>query len=379
MAEKRDYYEVLGVDKTATQDQIKSAYRQLAKKYHPDINKGPDAPKKFQEVQEAYEVLSDAEKRKTYDQFGMGAFDNNGANGFQNGGFNGFSQGDFGDFGDINDIFSQFFGGGRSRRNSNTPRKGEDTIVQVKLSFDQAVKGAKVDIPLNYVATCDHCHGSGAETPDDIQTCPTCHGSGRVRTRKQTIFGTMETEDYCPTCQGTGKKITKKCSCCHGAGQVKKNETITVDIPHGVDTGDRMNVKGKGQAGINGGENGNLIITFDVQPSQTFVRKGADIYFNAPISISDALLGAVVSVPTINGEVDLTIPACTEPGTILKMANKGVTLPNGKVGNQYVTINVKFPKSLNGEQKELIEKFDNIENAKSNGVFSWLKKKIKGK
>ncbi len=378
MADKRDYYEVLGVDKNATQDEIKSAYRRLAKQYHPDLNKSPDAPEKFKEVTEAYEVLGNAEKRKQYDQFGHAAFDNNGANGFQ-GGFNGFQGADFGDFGDINDIFSSFFGGGGARRGGrNMPQNGEDRVVQINLSFDDAVKGTKVDIPLDYMDVCPHCHGTGAENPDDVTTCPTCRGQGRVRVRKQTIFGVMETEDVCPDCHGTGKKVTHKCSQCKGQGSVRKQETITLNIPHGVDTGDRMNVRGKGNPGINGGENGNLIVTFNVKPSQTFVRKGADVYINAPISISDALLGAVVTVPTVTGDCDLNIPACTEPGTILRMSGKGITLPSGKTGNQYVTVNVKFPKNLSSEQKDLISKFDEAENKKGS-IFSWLKRKSRNK
>ncbi len=378
MADKRDYYEVLGVDKNATQDEIKSAYRKLAKQYHPDLNKSPDAPEKLKEVTEAYEVLGNAEKRKQYDQFGHAAFDNNGANGFQ-GGFNGFQGADFGDFGDINDIFSSFFGGGGARRGGrNMPQNGEDRVVQINLSFDDAVKGTKVDIPLDYMDVCPHCHGTGAENPGDVTTCPTCRGQGRVRVRKQTIFGVMETEDVCPDCHGTGKKVTHKCSQCKGQGSVRKQETITLNIPHGVDTGDRMNVRGKGNPGINGGENGNLIVTFNVKPSQTFVRKGADVYINAPISISDALLGAVVTVPTVTGDCDLNIPACTEPDTILRMSGKGITLPSGKTGNQYVTVNVKFPKSLSSEQKDLINKFDEAENKKGS-IFSWLKRKSRNK
>lgn len=375
MAEnKRDYYEVLGINKTATQDEIKSAYRKLAKQYHPDLNKSPDAPAKFKEVQEAYEVLSDQQKRAQYDQFGFAAFDNNGANGFQQG-FNGFQQGDFGDFGDINDIFSSFFGGGSSRaRRSNMPRTGEDKVVQVKINFDQAVRGTKVDIPLSYVQTCPTCHGSGAKSPDDVTTCSTCRGTGRVRTRRQTIFGVMESEEECPTCHGKGKTVKNYCDHCHGSGRVQVNETITVNIPQGVDTGDTIRIAGKGEPGVNGGESGSLIIQISVSPSQTFVRKGADVYINAPISYTDALLGATVTVPTVSGDCDLVIPPCTEPNTILRMAGKGITTPKGKVGNQYVTINVKFPKSLNNEQKELIKKLDDIETKKG-GFFNWFKKK----
>lgn len=373
--QKRDYYEVLGVNKTATQDEIKSAYRKLAKKYHPDLNKSPDAPAKFKEATEAYEVLSDENKRKQYDQFGHAAFDNNGANGFQ-GGFNGFGgAGGFEDFGDLGDLFSSFFGGGSTRgRRSNMPRRGADRTVQVKISFDQAVKGAQVDIPLSYVDTCPDCHGSGAQNPNDVETCKTCGGRGRVRMRRQTLFGMMESEEECPNCHGTGKTIKHKCDHCHGSGRVQVNETITVNIPHGVDTGNKIRISGKGEPGINGGPTGDLIIQIHVAPSQTFVRKEADVYINAPISYTDALLGGTITVPTVTGDCDLVIPPCTNPGTILKMAGKGITTPNGKIGNQYVTINVKFPKSLNSEQKELIKKLDDIESSKGT-LFGLFRKK----
>lgn len=373
--QKRDYYEVLGVNKTATQDEIKSAYRKLAKKYHPDLNKSPDAPAKFKEATEAYEVLSDENKRKQYDQFGHAAFDNNGANGFQ-GGFNGFGgAGGFEDFGDLGDIFSSFFGGGSSRaRRNNMPRRGADRTVQVKISFDQAVKGTKVDIPLSYVDNCPECHGTGAKTPNDVETCKTCGGRGRVRMRRQTLFGMMESEEECPDCHGTGKTIKRKCDHCHGAGRVQVNETITVNIPHGVDTGNKIRISGKGEPGVNNGPSGDLIIQIQVAPSQTFVRKEADVYINAPISYTDALLGGTITVPTVTGDCDLVIPPCTNPGTILKMSGKGITTPNGKTGNQYVTINVKFPKSLNSEQKELVKKLDDIESSKGS-LFGLFRKK----
>jgi molecular chaperone DnaJ len=384
MADKRDYYEVLGVSKTATPDEIKSAYRTLAKKYHPDLNHDADAPEKFKEVTEAYEVLSDPQKRQQYDQFGMAAFDNNGQNGFQQG-FNGFSgqgqEGEGGDFGDINDIFAQFFGGGASssggRRRSSGPRQGEDRGVTVKLSFDQAVNGTRVDIPLDYVRTCPNCHGTGARSEDDIQTCPTCRGQGRVRMRRNTIFGVMESEETCPDCGGSGKRVTAKCPNCHGTGRVKVQETITVNIPGGVDTGDKIRIAGKGNSGINGGPDGDLIIQIEVAPSQTFTRKGADVYISANISVSDALLGATVAVPTVHGDVDLNIPSCTEPDTILKMGGQGIRLPNGRLGNEYVTVKVKFPKSLNGKQKDLVTQFDSEEDSKGQGFFAWLRHKKK--
>ena len=379
MAEKKDYYEVLGVDKNATQDQIQHAYRTLAKKYHPDLNHSPDAPEKFKEVSEAYEVLKDPQKRAQYDQFGHAAFDNNGANGFQNG-FNGFGGGfSEADFGDINDIFSQFFGGGaRGARRSNVPRKGADKKVTIKLSFDQAVNGAKVDIPLDYIKTCPDCHGTGAKSDQDIVNCPTCHGTGRVRTRRQTIFGMMESEGVCPDCGGTGKHVKNKCPTCHGQGRVRVSETITVNIPKGVDDGDVIRIAQKGDAGVNGGPNGDLIIAIQVSKSQIFERRGADIYTSVDVSLADALLGASVTVKTVKGDYTLNVPACTQPNTVLKMADMGVTLPNGKVGSQYVKVNVVFPKSLNQEEKDLIRQFDEAESRKPQGVFSWLRSKFKG-
>lgn len=369
--QKRDYYEVLGIDKNATQDQIKSAYRKLAKQYHPDLNKSADAPEKFKEVTEAYEVLSDEKKRAQYDQFGFAAFDNNGANGFQGGGFNG---ADFSDFGDLGDIFSSFFGGGTRSSRSNMPHRGNDRLVHIKINFDQAVKGAKVDIPISYVGQCKDCNGTGAKSTSDVETCKTCNGRGRVRTRRTTIFGVMESEEVCPSCHGAGKTIKRKCDHCHGSGRVQVNETITVNIPKGVDNGDKIRIQGKGEPGTGGAGNGDLIIEIEVTPSQSFVRKGADIYLNIPISYTDALLGATVTVPTVTGDCDLVIPACTEPNTILKMSGKGVTTPNGKTGNQYVTINVKFPKSLTKEQQDLVKNLDELENKKG-GIFNWFKRK----
>ncbi len=381
MAEKRDYYEVLGVDKSASADEIKSAYRKLAKKYHPDLNHDPDAPAHFKEVTEAYEVLSDPKKRQAYDQFGQAAFDQNGAGGFQNANFNGADGSGFEGFGDFGDIFSQFFGGGATgrRRSSKTPRKGNDTLRRVKLSFNQAVHGAKIDIPLTYVDNCPDCHGTGAKDASSITTCPTCGGTGYVQTRRQTLFGTTISEEVCPDCGGSGKKITAKCQTCHGIGKVQKKETITVNIPHGVDTGDKRRISGKGEAGINGGPNGDLVLVIEVAPSKTFVRKGADVYTNISISVSDALLGTSVSVPTVDGEADLNVPACTEAGTILKRSKAGITLPSNSTGDEYVTVQVKFPKTLTEEQKSLIQQFGEIENKRPNGIFSWFKTKFKKK
>lgn len=371
MATKRDYYEILGVDKNASQDDIKHAYRTLAKKYHPDINHDADAPEKFKEVQEAYEVLSDSQKKAMYDQYGHAAFDQNGAGGFGGQQAN-FSQADFGDLGDI---FSQFFGGGaRSSGRNNMPRKGSDVGVRINLSFDEAVHGCKKDISLDYVRACPDCNGTGAKNGTDFETCRTCSGKGHVHTRRQTLFGMMESDEVCPDCHGSGKRIRTKCEHCHGSGRVNGKETITVTIPNGVDNDQSIKIQGKGNPGANGGPSGDLIIKLFVSSSKTFTRKGADVYTNVSISVWDALLGCVVTIPTVNGDVDLTVPPATEPNTILKLSGKGITLPNGKTGDQYATVSVKFPKKLNSKQTELIKQFAAEEENKG-GLFSWLKAK----
>ncbi len=388
MAEKRDYYEVLGVSKTASDDEIKSAYRKLAKQYHPDLNKAPDAAEKFKEVTEAYEVLSDKNKRAQYDRFGMGAFDNNGQGGFSGFSGAGMNAEDF-EFGDLGDIFSQFFGGGAPNAKagrSSMPQRGQDRLVGLDISFEDAVNGCKKDLNIKYVASCPDCKGTGAENGTSFKTCPTCNGKGRVLRRTQSIFGMMQSESICPDCHGSGKTIINKCPHCHGSGRVQKEEVITLTIPHGVDSGSKLRIAGKGEPGINGGENGDLIIQLRVKDSPDFIRDGADIKLDLNISVIDALLGCIITVPTVQGDCDLTIPALTEPNTILKMTGKGVTLPNGKTGNQYVKIIVKFPKKLSSEEEKLLNELSNGEQfsklsvdkiQKSSSIFSRIKNKIK--
>lgn len=389
MAEKRDYYEVLGVSKTASDDEIKSAYRKLAKQYHPDLNKAPDAAEKFKEVTEAYEVLSDKNKRAQYDRFGMGAFDNNGQ-----GGFSGFSgagmNGEDFDFGDLGDIFSQFFGDGATRssagRSSSVPQKGDDRLVGLDIDFMDAVKGCKKDIRVQYVTNCSSCHGTGAENGTSFKTCPTCNGKGRVLKRSQSIFGMMQQETICPDCHGSGKVIINKCPDCHGSGRVSKDETITINIPHGVDTGTKIRIEGKGQPGINGGPNGDLYIQLRVINNTGFTRDGADIKIDLNISVIDAMLGCIVTVPTVYGDCDLTIPSLSEPNTILKMTGKGVTLPSGKTGNQYVTLNIKFPKKLSASEEKALNELSASDNfaklsvdkiQKNTSLFSRIKSRMR--
>lgn len=359
MANKRDYYEVLGVSKSASQDEIKSAYRKLAKQYHPDINKDPDAPKKFEEIQEAYDVLKDEQKKAQYDQFGHAAFEQ-GAGGF--GGAGGFNGGGFGGAGfeDLNDIFSSFFGGGSRRggRQSSGPRKGEDALYRIKIDFMDSIKGRKITIPLDYEEQCPHCHGSGAESPSDVSQCPRCRGTGTVRTRQQTIFGAMESQGTCPECHGTGKKVTKSCHECGGSGYKRVRKEVEVSIPAGISNGQQIRLAGKGDRGVNGGENGDLYVEVQVKNHPQFRREGDDIHIDVTLSFIDAALGDEIEVDTVYGKYKIDVPAGTQPDTILKMRGKGVkNLRTQNPGDQYLHIKLKTPEKLSRTQKELLEQF----------------------
>ncbi len=373
MAEKRDYYEVLGLSKSASKDEIHSAYRKLAKKYHPDINKDPDAPKKFEEVQEAYDVLSDDNKRAQYDQFGFAAFSQGGSTGgagnpFQGGGFSG--QG----FGDVNldDIFASFFGGGARRRSSQAtgPQKGNDTLYRCKISFMDAINGRHITIPLTYDEPCDHCQGSGAESPSDITTCPHCGGSGYVAQRQQTIFGVMESQTTCPHCHGTGKIIRKKCSACGGNGYHRVKKDLDVTIPPGINAGQQIRVKGKGERGINGGPNGDLYVEIKIENDKIFRREGNDIHMDLDLGFADAALGTTIEVNTVYGPVSVDIPSGTQPEQILKLKGKGVKdLRSGKPGDQYLHVKLHTPTDLTKTQKDLLAQFQKEENSKKKGWF----------
>ena len=376
MSTKRDYYEVLGVDKSADEQTLKKAYRKLAMKYHPDRNPGDkEAEEKFKEINEAYEVLSDSTKRQTYDQFGHAGM--NGQGGFGGQGFGG--QG-FGGFEDLGDIFSSFFGGGRSRssRANNGPAKGRDRLKNVSIDFMDAVKGKTLNLNLSYYEVCSHCHGSGAKSASDVETCSRCRGTGRVVTTQQSIFGTIQQESVCPNCGGKGKVIKNKCDKCNGEGYTAVKNTIEVKIPAGISNGQQLRVSGKGDKGINGGPCGDLYIEVEVSSHPFFKRDGNDIHVTVPISAIDATLGKVVDVPTVYGDVALSIPEGTQPEQTLRMRGKGIKdIRTGNPGDQYVHIDIKIPNKLSKEEKELYQKLSSLQNKTSESFFDKLKKTFK--
>ena len=349
--EKRDYYEVLGVSKSATDAEIKSAFRKLAKKYHPDVSKEPDAEEKFKEAQEAYAVLSDPDKRRQYDQFGHAAFSNG------NGGAGGYDFSGF-DFSDIfGDIFGSAFGGnsgfGFGGSSHSRPRKGNDRLVRVNLSFEEAVFGTKKTLKVDTVESCSECNGKGGHGET---TCSTCHGNGTVTTEQRTMFGTFMSRTTCPKCKGKGKSYDSTCKKCHGEGRVKVNKEIEVTIPAGVDTGNQLRVSGKGEAGSNGGPNGDLYLEFKVEEHPLFMRDENDIYLRVPITITEAVLGCKKEIPTLYGNGTLTIPAGTSNNDKQRLKGKGIPDANsGRKGDMYVIMNIVMPKKLTREQKVLFE------------------------
>ena len=349
--DKRDYYEVLGVDKNADDKTIKSAFRKLAKKYHPDVNKEPGAAEKFKEAQEAYAVLSDPDKRKQYDQFGHAAFDQmNGGAGYD---FSGF---------DFSDIFSEIFGsgfggfggfGGSRGGSSNRKRKGADKLMRVSLTFEEAVFGCKKTINVPVVNNCSECDGQGGHGK---KTCSTCHGSGVVTTEQRTMFGSFMSRTTCPNCNGEGVTFDRTCTKCRGTGKTTKNADIEVKIPAGVDNGNQLRVPGKGDAGVNGGPNGDLYLEFNVKEHELFMRDEDDIYLELPITITEAVLGCKKDVPTLYGNVKLTIPAGSESGDKHRLKGKGIeNLRSGVYGNMYIILRIIVPKKLSRDQKKLFE------------------------
>ncbi len=361
MADKRDYYEVLGVAKSATDADLKSAYRKLAKKYHPDLNKdNKEAEEKFKEVNEAYEVLSNAQKRQKYDQFGFAGVDPNfGAGGGYGGGFGGFE-----DF-DLGDIFGSFFGGGfggggfgggGARRNA--PTRGESLRVSLVLSFEEAAFGCTKEISVTKTEKCSECGGSGAEKGTSAETCANCHGTGAVKTTRRTPLGMVSSSSVCPNCRGTGKIIKSPCKKCNGSGKERVSRKLSVNIPAGIDDGQTVSLRGEGNAGTNGGPNGDVLITVSVRPHHLLVRDGTSIYCEVPITFTQAVLGAEIEVPTLDGKVKYTVPEGTQTGTVFRLRGKGVPVLNSsRRGDQFVTVNIEVPKNLNQKQKDLLVEF----------------------
>lgn len=363
MADKRDYYEVLGVDKGADAATIKKAYRQLAKKYHPDANPGDEeAAAKFKEASEAYAVLSDDEKRRQYDQFGHAAFDGGagGAGGFD---FNNFDFGDiFGGSG-FGDIFGDLFGGGGSRRGpSNGPRRGQDRRTNLTITFEEAMFGCQKEVTIPYKETCTTCNGSGAKPGTSPETCSKCKGAGQYVSRQQTMFGMMQSTQVCPECNGTGKVIKEKCPDCRGAGYKNTRKKITIDIPAGIDDMQRIRKQGEGEPGTNGGPRGDLLVDIRVIPSKEFERDGMNLFSTTSISFAQAALGGDIRVKTVDGDVKFNIKPGTQTGTRIRLKGKGVCHVHNQNtrGDQYSTLVVKVPTKLNNEQKELIKKLDEI-------------------
>ena len=371
---KRDYYEVLGVSKDADEKEIKSAFRKLAKKYHPDVSKEENAAEKFKEAQEAYAVLSDEQKRKQYDQFGHAAFDQmNGGAGFD------FSDFDFSDI--FGDLFGGAFGGGFSNfggfgggRQSSRARRGSDRLMRVDLTFDEAVFGCKKEINVDFYDECNECHGKGGKGE---RTCSTCHGNGTVTMQQNTLFGAFATRTTCPDCSGKGKTYDTICSKCRGTGNVKKNKNLEVKIPAGVDTGNRLRLAGKGDVGSNGGENGDLYLEFRVKDHSLFERDGNDIYLELPLTITEAVLGCKKEIPTLYGNVKLTIESGANTGDRHRLKGKGVEdLHSGSKGNMYVIINVVIPSKIDKKQKKLFEELSatDLKTSEFKDIENYLKK-----
>ncbi len=346
-----EYYDRLGLSKDASQDEIKRAYRKLSKKYHPDINKEPGAEEKYKEILEAYETLSDAQKRAAYDQYGP-----DGANGFGGqGSFGGFDGG--AGFGGFEDIFSSFFGGGATR-NPNAPRQGDDLQYRVNLSFEEAVFGAEKEIHYNREVTCKTCSGSGAKPGTSPVTCGRCHGHGVINVDTQTPLGMMRRQVTCDVCHGTGQEIKDPCQTCHGTGREKQSHTVSVKIPAGVETGQQIRLAGQGEAGFNGGPYGDLFVVINVNPSDKFTRDGSTIYYTLNISFVQAALGDTVEVPTVHGNVEMVIPAGTQTGKTFRLKGKGAPrLRGGSQGDQLVTVKIVTPTKLNDAQKEALLAF----------------------
>jgi len=374
MADKRDYYEVLGVQRDATEADLKKAYRKLAKENHPDLNPGnAEAEARFKEINEAYEILSDSDKRSRYDQFGFAGVDPN----YGAGGYGGGFDGGF-DFGDLGDIFGGFFGGGfgGGTRPRNGPQRGESLRQGLTITFEEAAFGCEKEIVIDRVEQCDSCHGSGAEAGTSPETCSNCGGSGQVQQRRQTPMGVFATTGPCPRCGGKGKIIKSPCKDCGGSGQVRKRKTLKVNIPAGIDNGQIISLRGQGNAGRNGGPAGDLQIVITVQSHPLFRRDGTDVFCDAPITFTQAVLGGEMEIPTIDGKVKYDIPEGTQTGTTFRLRGKGIPSVNGRGrGDQYVTVYIETPRNLNREQKEALKKFsDTLKESNYEERKSFFKK-----
>ena len=380
MAEKRDYYEVLGIQKGASEDEIKKAFRKKARENHPDLH--PDDPsyvEKFQEINEANEVLSDPEKRARYDQFGHAGVDPSYGGGA--GGMDGF--GGFGDMGDIlENIFGGFgFGGGSTRNNANAPRRGSDIQETVTISFMDACKGKKQEVKLNRMTICEDCNGTGAAAGSSVEICPDCQGRGSVKTTQRTPFGAISSTKPCPHCGGKGKIVKNPCSKCRGGGRMRVQKTVSFDIPAGIDNGQTIRLGGQGDGGINGGPSGDLLLNVNVKAHPLFTREGYDIHCDIPVTYMEAVLGSEITVPTIDGDVKYNISEGTQTGTVFRLKGKGVKkLRRSDRGDQYVKIYVEVPKNLTKKQKDLLKEFEaslsDKNYAKRQSFFEKLKAKL---
>lgn len=374
---KRDYYDVLGVEKGASKEEIKKSYRKLARKYHPDVNKEADASDKFKEVKEAYETLSNDQKRGQYDQFGHAGAQQ----GFGGGGFGGGGQ----DFGGFGDIFDMFFGGGGGRRNDpNAPRQGADLQYRMVLDFEEAIFGKETDISIPTEETCDTCHGSGAKPGTKVDTCSHCQGTGQLNVEQSTPFGKVVNRRVCNHCNGTGKIIPEKCTTCRGTGKVKKNRKIHINIPAGIDEGQQIRVAGKGEPGVNGGPAGDLFVVIQVRPHEFFQREGDHIYLELPITFAQAALGDELEVPTVHGRVKMKIAPGTQTGKTFRLKGKGAPNVRGHGhGDEHVQVRVVTPSKLTDKQKDLLREFNEISGNNSvdeeeDSFFKRFKKAFKG-
>ena len=359
MADKRDYYEVLGVSKTASDSELKSAYRKLAKKYHPDVNPGDkEAEAKFKEATEAYSVLSDADKRRQYDQFGHAAFEQGGGGAGGYGGFGGFDGADMGDI--FGDIFGDLFGGGGRRRANNGPMKGANLRARVNITFEEAIFGCDKELEIVLKDECTTCHGTGAKPGTSPETCPKCGGKGQIVYTQQSLFGTVRNVQTCPDCNGSGKIVKEKCADCHGSGYITNRKKIAVTIPAGIDNGQSIRIREKGEPGTNGGPRGDLLVEVQVARHPIFQRQDMNIFSTAPITYAQAALGGKIRISTVDGEVEYEVKPGTQTDTKIRLRGKGVpSLRNKNVrGDQYVTLVVQVPTKLSEEAKDALRAFD---------------------